>query len=279
MAGSSRRGRARRGTGSIIVRGKRFPARVDLGVGADGERIRFGRRFDSRAEAQRWIDQQRERQSELVKPVANQRLDDYLRWWLASEAPKGKPGRPPLAATTLQGYRVNVEKHLIPGERPGPLRPDAQAAYDHALHQHDLNLAREHHRLDTRALQALRDAVAAAGGRTTTLDPDELQQASAQADQSRRNWRTTSVQQDRMIAQHQHQRARLTLDSLERLAADHGQARHAADRARDHARQLDLLPSAPTAQPAADLRRRKRPTTAQGRTTAGRSITSDGMAG
>ncbi len=114
MAASSRRGRARRGTGSIIVRGKRFLARVDLGVGPDGERIRYGKTFDTRADAQRWIEEQRQRQSELIKPVASQRLDEYLRWWLASEAPKGKPGRAPLAATTLQGYRINVERHLIP---------------------------------------------------------------------------------------------------------------------------------------------------------------------
>lgn len=37
-----------------------------------------------------------------------------MRWWLEHEAPKGKPGRAPLAATTLQGYRINVERHLVP---------------------------------------------------------------------------------------------------------------------------------------------------------------------
>jgi integrase len=42
------------------------------------------------------------------------RVADYLRWWLAVEAPKGKPGRRPLARTTLAHYRVVVERHLIP---------------------------------------------------------------------------------------------------------------------------------------------------------------------
>ncbi len=41
-------------------------------------------------------------------------LATYLRWWLEHEAPKGKPGRAPLAATTLKSYRSNIETHLIP---------------------------------------------------------------------------------------------------------------------------------------------------------------------
>ncbi len=149
------------------------------------------------------------------------------------------------AATAITAYRerYDLPHHIqLLGERPGPLRPDAQAAYDHALHQHDRHLARQHQRLDPDALQALRNAVAAAGGRTTTLDPDDLQQASAQVDQTRRRWRTTSVQPDRMAAKHQHERARLTLDSLELLAAEQLQARDAAHRADDQARQLELLP-------------------------------------
>ena len=41
-------------------------------------------------------------QDELAKPVADQRLDDDLRWRLKHEAPKGTPSRPPPAATTLR---------------------------------------------------------------------------------------------------------------------------------------------------------------------------------
>ena len=59
MANTRRRQRARRGSGSITPRGQRFSARVDLGVDADGKRIRRNRSFDTRREAQAWIDQQR----------------------------------------------------------------------------------------------------------------------------------------------------------------------------------------------------------------------------
>ena len=149
------------------------------------------------------------------------------------------------AATAITAYR---ERYDLPhhtqllGERPGPLRPDAQAAYDHALHQHDRHLARQHRRLDPDALQALRDAVTAASRQAPHFDPEELRQASAQADQTRRYWRTTTVQPDRTAAKHQHEPARLALERLERRAADHRQARHAAHQARGQARQLDLLP-------------------------------------
>jgi hypothetical protein len=114
VATTRRRQRARKGTGSIAPRGRRFVARVDLGLGADGKRIRRTRSFDTRREAQVWIEQQRSDSDELILPVADQRLDEYLRWWLEHEAAEGKPGRAPLAATTLQGYRINVERHLIP---------------------------------------------------------------------------------------------------------------------------------------------------------------------
>lgn len=46
--------------------------------------------------------------------MAEQPLAEYLRWWIEAEAPKGRPGRPPLAATTLRGYRSNIERHIIP---------------------------------------------------------------------------------------------------------------------------------------------------------------------
>ena len=48
---TTRRQRARRGSGSITPRGQRFFARVDLGVEADGKRIRRNRSFDTRREA------------------------------------------------------------------------------------------------------------------------------------------------------------------------------------------------------------------------------------
>lgn len=114
MAKRSNGHRARRGSGSVYARGQRFAAQIDLGSAADGSRIRRQASFATRAEAQDWLADQRSRGEELRQPVADQRLDEYLRWWLEHEAPKGKPGRAPLAATTLQGYRINVERHLIP---------------------------------------------------------------------------------------------------------------------------------------------------------------------
>jgi integrase len=106
--------RARRGTGSMTARGGRFQAQVSLGVDANGRRIRRSKTFDSREHAQAWIAKQHAEHDQLTDPVSDERLADYLRWWLAAEAPKGKPGRRPLARTTLVNYRVVIEHHLIP---------------------------------------------------------------------------------------------------------------------------------------------------------------------
>jgi integrase len=106
--------RARRGTGGIYQRGQRFVAQVDLGTRYDGKRDRRTASFSSRGEAEAWLLEQRTKADPSDGPVKDQLLADYLLWWLANEAPKGKPGRPPLAATTLQAYRINVEKHLVP---------------------------------------------------------------------------------------------------------------------------------------------------------------------
>jgi hypothetical protein len=106
--------RARRGTGGSYQRGQRFVAQVDLGTRYDGKRDRRTASFPSHGEAEAWLLEQRSKADPSDGPVKDQLLADYLRWWVENEAPKGKPGRPPLAATTLQSYRINVEKHLIP---------------------------------------------------------------------------------------------------------------------------------------------------------------------
>jgi len=89
-------------------------AQIDLGHGAGGSRDRRTQTFATRAEAEQWLLNVRQRQDELRSEVANQTVADYLRWWVEHEAPKGKPGRAPLAETTLSGYRSNIELHLIP---------------------------------------------------------------------------------------------------------------------------------------------------------------------
>jgi len=108
------RTRARRGSGSIRVRNGRLLAQVSLGIDASGRRVRRSRTFDSRKHAEAWIATQQLEYRQLTNPVTDDRLADYLRWWLAVEAPKGKPGRRPLARTTLANYRVVVEHHLVP---------------------------------------------------------------------------------------------------------------------------------------------------------------------
>ncbi len=121
----TRRGRARKGTGTIVKRGDRFMAQVDFGVKGDGRRDRRTRTFETRAEAEEWLLDARQRQEELTAGVADQKLADYLRWWIEEEAPKGKPGRAPLADTTVRGYRSNIEQHIIPGlghKRVGDLK-------------------------------------------------------------------------------------------------------------------------------------------------------------
>jgi integrase len=106
--------RARRGSGTIRVRNGRLLAQVSLGSDASGRRIRRGKTFDSRTQAEAWIARQQLEHRQLANPVTDDHLEDYLRWWLAVEAPKGKPGRRPLARTTLANYRVVIEHHLIP---------------------------------------------------------------------------------------------------------------------------------------------------------------------
>jgi integrase len=106
--------RARRGSGSVRVRHGRLLAQVSLGADPSGRRVRRGKTFDSRAQAEAWIATQQLEHGQLTNPVTEDRLADYLRWWLAVEAPKGKPGRRPLARTTLAQYRVVVEHPLIP---------------------------------------------------------------------------------------------------------------------------------------------------------------------
>jgi integrase len=106
--------RARRGSGSVRVRNGRLLAQVSLGTDPGGRRIRRGGTFDSRTQAEAWIATQQLEHGQLTNPVTDERIADYLRWWLTVGAPKGKPGRRPLARTTLAHYRVVVEDHLIP---------------------------------------------------------------------------------------------------------------------------------------------------------------------
>ncbi len=112
--GRKARQRARKGTGSIVERDRRFRGQIDLGVGPDGSRQRRSRTFDTRDQAEQWLLGMRVRADELTGGVADQTLATYLRWWIEHEAPKGKPGRAPLAESTVHGYCSNIELHIIP---------------------------------------------------------------------------------------------------------------------------------------------------------------------
>ncbi len=93
------------------------------------------------------------------------------------------------AATAVTAYR---ERYELPahaqllGERPGPLRPDAQAAYDHAFLQVDRHLARPYQRLTTEQLQQAQREVIAASHPPVDVDPENLRAAHADVVANRR---------------------------------------------------------------------------------------------
>ena len=84
--------RAQRGTGRMTARGGRIQAQVSPGVDAGGRRIRRSRTVDGRVPPQAWIVTQQAEHGQLTDRVSDERLADYLRWWLAAKAPGYKPG-------------------------------------------------------------------------------------------------------------------------------------------------------------------------------------------
>lgn len=114
MATPRRRQRAQTNTGSIAARIRCFVARVGLRLGALGKRSRRSRSFDNRWQAEAWIEKRHSQTEELILPVVDQRHDDDRPWWLEHDGPKARRSRAPVAATTFQGYRNNIEWPLIP---------------------------------------------------------------------------------------------------------------------------------------------------------------------
>jgi hypothetical protein len=84
--------RARRGSGSVRVRNGRLLAQVSLGTDPSGRRIRRGRTFGSRPQAEAWIATQQPEHGQLTNPVTDERLADYLRWWPPSKRRRASPG-------------------------------------------------------------------------------------------------------------------------------------------------------------------------------------------
>jgi hypothetical protein len=132
------------------------------------------------------------------------------------------------AATAVTAYR---ERYNLPdpaqllGERPGPLRPDAQAAHDHAQLQVDLHLADPYLRLDPEQLQALQRQLAENPTERPRFDPEQLREAHLAASAARRT-ATAAAPSERDRGTAVYERRRATVDALERLASAHQAQQH-----------------------------------------------------
>jgi conjugative relaxase-like TrwC/TraI family protein len=146
------------------------------------------------------------------------------------------------AATAVTAFRERYElpDHLqLLGERPGPLRPDAQAAYDHAQLQVDRHLARPYLHLDPTQLQALQRQLADTPTSPPKFDPEQLRDAHLAATAARRN-ATTAAPADRDHSTANYERRRATVDALERLASTHQAQQHRKATTADHQRSVSL---------------------------------------
>jgi conjugative relaxase-like TrwC/TraI family protein len=127
------------------------------------------------------------------------------------------------AATAVTAYR---ERYEVPdylqllGERPGALRPDAQAAYDHAQLQVDQHLTRPYLHLNPEQLQALHRQLAEHPTSRPKLDPERLRNAHLAATAARRT-ATTAAPSERHRFSADNERRRATVEALERLASTH----------------------------------------------------------
>jgi conjugative relaxase-like TrwC/TraI family protein len=127
------------------------------------------------------------------------------------------------AATAVTAYRerYDLPDHLqLLGERPGPLRPDAQAAYDHAQRMVDSHLARPYLHLNPEQLQALQRQPAEHLTSRTKFDPEQLRNAHLAVDAARRAT-MSAAPSERQRSTADYERRRATVDALEGLASAH----------------------------------------------------------
>jgi conjugative relaxase-like TrwC/TraI family protein len=146
------------------------------------------------------------------------------------------------AATGVTAYRERYElpDHLqLLGERPGPLRPDAQAAHDHAQLQVDLHLADPYLHLDPEQLQALQRQLAEHPATPPRFDPEQLRDAHLAASAARRT-ATTAAPSERQRSTADYERRRATVDALERLASTHQSQQHRQTTTADQQRHVSL---------------------------------------
>ncbi|MDP8929057.1 MAG: hypothetical protein M3O70_10925 [Actinomycetota bacterium] len=127
------------------------------------------------------------------------------------------------AATAVAGYRERYEisEHTqMLGPRPTGMRPDAQAAWDHACLQADRYLVRRLRHLDEHELVELDVRQQAIIAGRPAFDPNELDEAQRALDAADRAWRTSSgAAQEEVEAVRGHARRRV--QRLERLAEMH----------------------------------------------------------
>jgi hypothetical protein len=141
------------------------------------------------------------------------------------------------AATAIAAYRERFElpdhSDLL-GERPSGIRPDAQAAFDHAQAQTDRYLARHLDELTPEQLAQLDERQQAIITRRPAFDPAELEAARRTHDEAVRSGEPTAG--PRLAA-------RVAL--LERQAVAHRRWRHAAEHATALRRQIALAQARP----------------------------------
>jgi conjugative relaxase-like TrwC/TraI family protein len=146
------------------------------------------------------------------------------------------------AATAVTAYRERYElpDHLqLLGERPGALRPDAQAAHDHAQLQIDRHLARPYQHLNPEQLQALKRQLAEHPTSQPIFDPEQLRDAHLAATATRRA-ATTDAPSDSVLFSADYERQRAILEALERLASTHQSHLHREATTADQRRHIGL---------------------------------------
>ncbi len=146
------------------------------------------------------------------------------------------------AATAVTAYRerYDLPAHVqLLGERPGPLRPDAQAAYNHALLQIDRHLARPYQHLDIQQLRQARQELIAAAHPAVNVDPDDLRAAHADVVANRRRSGIAAAA-GRVEARSVRERSEQTAGTLERTVTRRTEeAQQAAERS-DTRRRIEL---------------------------------------
>lgn len=146
------------------------------------------------------------------------------------------------AATAVTAYRERYElpAHVqLIGERPGQLRPDAQAAYDHTLLQIDRHLARPYQHLTTEQLQQARQELIAEAHPAVDIDPEDLRAAHADVVTNRRR-SGVATPAERSETRHARERSELTTGTLERSITRRTEQAEQFDERSDTRRRIEL---------------------------------------